>query len=104
MSSLTGKDDLTWSFNFTDKECKEISSLLEVEKKIIFTLICTQKDLTSPKQEVALVYKDEFVKCVELNTYKDTAPRLSVKMTKFSNYLKFMAIKGLIKSVKLTIQ
>lgn len=93
MSNPTGKDDLTWSFNFTDKECKEISSLLKLEKKIIFALICTQKDLTSTKQEVALVYKDEFVKCVELKTYKDSAPRLSVKMTKFSNYLKIYGNK-----------
>lgn len=66
---------------------------MKLEKKIIFALICTQKDLTSPKQEVALVYKDEFVKCVELNTYKDTAPRLSVKMIKYSNYLKIYGNK-----------
>ena len=92
-SDPTGNTDPNWAFTFQPREVKELHSLLADNKKVVFAFICVQKELTSPKQELALVEKNEFIKCVELNTYKDSAPRLSVKAIKSSNYLRIYGNK-----------
>lgn len=93
MSNPTGSTNPTWAFSFTDKERKELMELLQTNKKVIFALICTRKDLTSPLQELALVEKQDFIKCVDFDTYKESTPRISVKSVKNSEKLRIWGNK-----------
>lgn len=93
MSNPTGSTNPSWAFSFTKNEQKELTKLLQTDKKVIFALICTQKDLTSQLQELALVEKEDFVKCVDFKTYKDSAPRISVKSIKNSDKLRIYGNK-----------
>ncbi|OQB12403.1 MAG: hypothetical protein BWY15_02231 [Firmicutes bacterium ADurb.Bin193] len=93
MSNPTGSTNPTWAFSFTDKERRELTKLLQTNKKVIFALICTQKKLTSSLQELALIEKQDFLKCVDFNTYKESTPRISVKVVKNSDKLRIWGNK-----------
>lgn len=79
----TGTKDFTWSFTFTDRELQEISSLVEENGSLQFAFICCQKSINDTNQEIAIVYWDEFVQCVDLQkVHIQGAQRLSVKLLK----------------------
>ena len=92
-SNPTGSTNPTWAFSFTENERKELTVLLQSNKNVIFALVCTQIDLTSNLQELALVDKLDFTKCVDFNTYKQSSPRISVKAVKGSDKLRIWGNK-----------
>lgn len=82
-TSPTGTKDYNWSFVFTDNEIAEIKNLKNEKKQLIFAFICCQKEIASSNQEIAIVYWDEFIQCLDINkeVFKNR-PRLSIKLIK----------------------
>ena len=82
-TSPTGTKDFTWAFNFTDKELQEIKNLVEENGSIQFACICCQKSINDTNQEIAIVYWDEFIQCVDIEKVEfQGTQRLSVKLMK----------------------
>jgi hypothetical protein len=96
LSSPTGTKDFTWSFTFSDRELVEIKKLRDEnkDKTLVFAFICSQKQLSDYNQEIAVVYWDEFIECIDINKkdYRGTA-RLSVKLVKGSKALRIYGSK-----------
>ncbi|WP_139492168.1 hypothetical protein [Brevibacillus dissolubilis] len=88
-TSPTGTKNFSWAFTFTEAEIEEIKELKKHSGKVVFALICSQKQLNDYNQEIAIVSWDEFIQCVQINKqeYKGS-PRLSVRLMKGSHYLR----------------
>lgn len=85
------KNQKTWSYSFyKNTEINEIKGYINNHENIIFIFICSYKDLNNG--EIAIIYKDEFLNCINLNNDKLDSQRLIVK--KVPNSQKHKALQG----------
>lgn len=78
------KGDNLWNFNFTNDNLKEVEGLF-MDKNLVFGLICSYKSLN--KTEIAIISKEEFLKCIDFKCSKNKSQRISVLKRKGSTKL-----------------
>jgi len=74
-----------WDFPFSPNETDVLIDLVTNGVDLTFAFICYDKN--EKAQELAIVSLNEFLQCVELNTYKDSTPRFSLVTRKHSPYI-----------------
>ena len=78
------KGDNLWNFTFTEENLKEIEELIDKEN-LIFGLIGSYKSLNGT--EIAIIYKNEFSKCIDFKCVKNKKHRVLVLKKKGSSKL-----------------
>jgi hypothetical protein len=104
----TGTKAFTWAFSFSKGELQEIKKLRGEGKELVFSLICSQKQLNDYNQEIAIVHWDEFIECIDLEQQNHRGTiRLSVKIVKGSKYIRIYGsnradeLKGVDNTIKI---
>lgn len=59
---------LCWSFSFDQKQLKEIRDYLKKNLDLKFALICINGDYKEYKPEICLIYKEQFLLIVDVNS------------------------------------
>lgn len=62
---------LCWSFSFDQNQLAEISNYLDKNLDLKFTLICINGDYEEYKPEICLIYKEQFLSLVDINSITD---------------------------------